>query len=338
MARGTGSPLDPEKLVADFRLYDRTVDVVSAYHWFFTETAEMPATVSHFERYPKIAHEDGRDARPDFTVLFNDGSGLVAEIANIALHDNSIEKLCHQLLRYDSLRAIPGPQGQPVPVQNLDVIFLTPMDNADAAIQRVYRDRLMVEGHSYKPRRPPVTIQFGFTSEKYVFQVWPDKSVNGCLLPSERKPDYAEFTESLKIRPTNFNENKVRWAFVNDPVPPLYLASRLWSNVFSSFFDPGDIETSGTHIVNLLQKHYGRGESQEVRAAMMVLEAAGLAAGGGGGSWSIKRSRNLRNHGADVPQAIAGLVHAQGRRLRPNDRAAKARAAVSAQDSLFDAL
>lgn len=336
MSRGTGSPFDPDKLMSDFRIYDRAVDVVSAYHWLFTETDEMPSTVAHFERYPKIAHPDGHEARPDFTVLFNDGCGLVAEIANIALHDNSIEKICHQLLRYDSLNVLPGPDGTPVAVGALDVIFLTPMDNAEAAIQRIYRDRLLAENHSYKPRKPPVTIQFGFTSEKYVFQVWPDKSVNGTLTVSDRSPDYARFNESLKIRPTHFGANKVKWAFVNDPIAPLYLASRLWSNVFSSFFEPGDIQTTTAHLASLLRQHFRRGEAQEVRAAMQVLEAAGLAASGSGGSWSIQRSRNLRALGADVPEAIAKLVGSQSRRLRTTGRVATPASPATTQDYLFE--
>ena len=94
MARGTGSPIDPDKLIADYKLYDRSVDVVSAYHWLFTETEGLPSTVAHFERYPKIEHSDGNVATPDFTVLFDDGTGIAAEIANLARHDTVRVKKC----------------------------------------------------------------------------------------------------------------------------------------------------------------------------------------------------------------------------------------------------
>ena len=191
--------MDPDRLLADFKQYDRTVDVVSAYHWFFTETQALPDTVAHFERYPRIRHPDGQDATPDFTVLFHDGGGLIAEVANIALHENSVEKLCAQLLRYDALTELPGPNGGMVTASSIDVIFLTPMDNAEAAVRRVYRERLELDEHWYSPSRRPVLIQFGFTSDKYVFQVWPDRSVNGSLTPGDREPDYSQFDQSLNI-------------------------------------------------------------------------------------------------------------------------------------------
>lgn len=329
----TRNPFDPDKLVADFRLYDRTVDVVSAYHWFFTETLEMPARVSHFERYPRVPHPDGKLATPDFTVLFNDGCGLVAEVANIAQHDNSVEKLCFQLLRYDGLKVLPGPSGALMAVKRLDVLYLAPMDDAEAAVERVYRQRLLEPDHQFKPSRRPVMIQFGLTSGKYVFQRWPDATVNGILHVSDRNPDYAKFKQSLNIRPSDFDGNKVQHAFVNDPVPALYMATRLWTSVFPSRFSTDDFTATTGKIANVLRDQYRHGTTADVKAAMQVLAAAGLATQNKD-AWHVKRSRNLRASGQEVSAHMAKLIRAPERRLSAADRR---RAALNpAQGNLFD--
>lgn len=52
--------------------YDRCVDIVSVAEVWFTKSTGLRATVVHFERFPRLAHPDGNDATPDFTVLFND--------------------------------------------------------------------------------------------------------------------------------------------------------------------------------------------------------------------------------------------------------------------------
>lgn len=337
MARGTGSPIDPDKLIADFKQYDRSVDVVSAYHWLFTDTKELPATVSHFERYPKIQHSDGNAATPDFTVLFKDGTGIAAEIANLALHDNSVEKLCKQLERYAALRCLPDATGGFTPVDVLDVIFLSPMETADAAVQRVLRDRLDSPEHWFKPKRRPVLIEFAANPDRYVFRFWPEKSVNGTLHMGDRNPNYADFKEPLKISPVHFGPNKIRYGFMNDPVPPLYMATRLWMNVFPSEFGTGATEFTATalKIAGLLRAQYQHGTADDVRAAMGVLVAAGLAAQTARNTWSVTR-RSLRRDDHDVHVAIAERVGSLGKRLQTASRPRRNKTQVDGQGTLFD--
>lgn len=320
MARGTKGPLDPDALVSDFRLYDRAVDIVSIYHWLFTSTKELPSTVEHFERYPRVPGDGGSVVTPDFTVLFKDGRGIAAEIANIALHDGSVESLCRQLEKYSRLTELPNAQGGFSPVQALDVIFLTPIETASAAVRRVCAERLDAPDHWYKPARRPVVIQFAASSDFYVLQFWPDRSVNGALEPSE-DANYCDF-DDLKVRPDHFAPNKVKYGFMNDPVKPLYLATRLWTSVFPSRFGTNDVfEATADEITRVVQDQYGIIRANDVDAAMAILRVAGLASEKDD-VWRVRR-RNLRPIASDVHAAIARLID-QGpspsrRKARTND-------------------
>ena len=125
------------RLLNEFTTYDQHVDVVSAFEWIFTDPAvkNMPDTVHHFERFPKIHHKV-TDLTPDFTVLFKDGTAIVAEIAQLALADGSVDGLCHQIGNYANLSVVdPGPARAPA-VEHVDVIYFVPMATGNAvAIQ-----------------------------------------------------------------------------------------------------------------------------------------------------------------------------------------------------------
>jgi hypothetical protein len=168
---------------------------------------------------------------PDFTVLFKNGSGWVAEIANVARHEGSVESICHQLDKYASIEALPNSSGGLTPVSSLDVVLLTPIDTATDAARRIFKERIEDDDHWYKPAHRPILIQFAALSDHYVLQVWPDTAANGEFL-SGGEPNYGAFTE-LKPRAEHFTPNKVAYGFMNDPVPALYMATRLWLNVFS---------------------------------------------------------------------------------------------------------
>lgn len=305
MARGTQGPLDPDQLVGEYRLYDRAVDIVSIYHWLFTGTKELPATVEHFERYPRVPTDAGSVVTPDFTFLFKDGRGIAAEIANIALHDGSVESLCRQLDKYSRLTHLPDAQGGLSPVRVLDVVYLTPIETASAAVRRVCAERLDSPDHWYKPARRPVVIQFAASPDFYVLQFWPDKSVNGSLEPGG-DANYCNF-EDMKVKPGHFAANKVKFGFMNDPVKPLYLATRLWTSIFPSRFGTdGVFEASGTEITRVVQDQYGIVRSTDVDAAMAILRVAGLATEKDG-VWRVRR-RNLRPIASDIHAAIAKMI------------------------------
>jgi hypothetical protein len=115
-----------DRLLRGFTTYDRAVDVVSAFEMVYTTShTELPATVTHFERFPRIPGGNGITLTPDFSVVFEDGGGLVGEIARLALHDGSVESVCEQIAKYDALRQLPIPGGL-VDVTHTDVLLLVP--------------------------------------------------------------------------------------------------------------------------------------------------------------------------------------------------------------------
>lgn len=283
-------------MLRDFELYDRSVDVVSAFHWLYTETKELPDVVDHFERYPTIKvriADVEREVTPDFTVLFNDGTGLVAEIANIARHENSVDKLCRQLQNYSSITELPNSTGRAVPVTGVDVLFLSPMKTAGDAVQRVFSDRLDNAEHWYSPRERPALMQFAQQPDEYVFQLWPDKSINGSLRPHGAMKLASLEVPQLVIKPGHFAENKVQYAFCNDPVPSLYLATRLIVSVFPVMQqDPRKpFTTTVEEIASVLRQQYGHGRVGEVQRALELLKTAGLVTKPTDGPWRILRNR-----------------------------------------------
>jgi hypothetical protein len=94
-----------------YGLYDRRVDLVSVAEVWFTRSQSLAPWTVHFERFPRLVHpEDGNPATPDFTVLFNDDTALVGELAHIAPRTSALEKLTIQIGRYETLGAVPcGP-------------------------------------------------------------------------------------------------------------------------------------------------------------------------------------------------------------------------------------
>src|SRR4051795_11522372 len=54
-----------ERLLAGLRNYDRTVDVVCAFEMVFTASeSDLPGTVAHFERFPRIPVEGRSTVTP----------------------------------------------------------------------------------------------------------------------------------------------------------------------------------------------------------------------------------------------------------------------------------
>ena len=129
-----------QALLTEYETYDQHVDVVSALEWLFTDPVVkgMPDTVAHFERFPRIPVAGKKDPlTPDFTVLFADGTAIVGEIAKIALHENSVEKVCAQIGGYAVLDQVPNGRGGLATVRHLDVMLLV-----EAAVLRPWETRV----------------------------------------------------------------------------------------------------------------------------------------------------------------------------------------------------
>lgn len=289
-------PQPDSAVIREYELYDRSVDVVSAFHWLYTDTKELPELVAHFERYPTVKVRVGdteTKLTPDFTVLFEDGTGLVAEIANIALHENSVDKLCRQLLNYSRITELPDGTGGVVPVTGVDVLFLSPIKTAADAVRRVFSERLDNPEHWYSPGERPALMQFAQQPDEYVFQLWPDKSVNGNLRPHGELKLASLDVPQLAVKPALFARNKVQYAFCNDPVPALYLATRLIVSVFPVMDeDPRRVFTTTVDdITTVLRDQYGHGRTGDVQRALELLKTAGLVTREVDGTWRILRGR-----------------------------------------------
>lgn len=314
MARKKRPTFDADQLLSEFRVYDRHVDVVSCYHWMFTTPEDLAATVHHFERYPKI-RVGQKDVTPDFTVVFNDGTGLAGEVADIAMHDNSVESVCRQLQKYSELTEMPNARdaaGQTALAQvaPVDVLFLNRASTVPDAARRVFDERLDDPTHWFKPVRRPVLVQVAQDGEDYVFTLWGTGS--GTLHRGDRQTVYGDINPSV-CHPQQFRTNKVQYGFMADSVPPLYMATRLWTRVLPTSFWGDEVTVPIDDLVSAVQEqHEGHGSTDEVRKGMQVLVAAGLATETESDRVWLVRRQSLRRTEKDVALAIVEKIRRAG--------------------------
>lgn len=303
----------PEDLLSEYRLYDQYVDVVSAFEWLFTATQNMPDAVRWFDRFPRLVGADDRPATPDFTVLFNDGSGIVAEIARIAQHDGSVDALCEQLARYSNLTSLPSGIGLVSEVQHLDVVLLVPLELGTATVQRVIRERYHDPDHPYSPARPPCVLQYAPVVDKYVFQRRAEPE-NGVIEGRDRDPNLGDWLlrGDFNAPARGFAGVKTTRPFMNDPVSQLYLASQLWTKVFAT--RAAEIEAVGDYkplvlgadaIAEDLRAQYGHGRADDVRRAMEVLVSARAAEQLEDGRFRVAWGDLAHRAGEDVSEVLA---------------------------------
>lgn len=337
---------DAAELVAAFSVYDRAVDVVSAWEMIFTESdTPLRRAVLHFERFPVVRSPSG-ESTPDFTVLYDDGSACIGEIAHLPLADEGVDALCAQLARYHKVTHVPGPMGI-VKVHTVSVMLLVPITVGPPAIQRVIEERALNDDHPYAPERLPVVVQFVFDREsgKYIFQRIPDPR-NGELA-DEGLPEDARLSgwfrrHSVNIRPDRFQHIKVTRRFVNDPIAPLYLAVTLWTKTIA---DDGAytgtkqavLEYKVGELAERLRREFGNVRASDVRRALELLAAAGLAERDGD-VWRVQwREIAVAGEDRDFAQELARRAAGKGRGGSGKARGARVRRGPGPpnQESLF---
>ena len=326
------------RLLNEFTTYDQHVDVVSAFEWIFTDPGvkSMPETVFHFERFPKI-QDKGVILTPDFTVLFKDGTAIVAEIAQLALAEGSVDGLCDQIDKYANLTDVPHGLGLAIPpfVTRVDVLHFVPMATGNSAYRRIIVDRYLNEDHPYKPVRPPCIVQYARENSGYTYQRIQAQH-NGTLPPLERSTHIQTYLDSdFRPIPKGWVPVKVRRPFINDPVPSLYLATQLWTRVWPSQHGTStdDISVDPTTTAKYLRDRYGTVRSIDVRRALELLDQVGLAAALPDGSWLVSRSRITKQGEKDVHRIIAGRLIGNPRRVVPRTLRPDS---PPAQPTLFD--
>lgn len=345
MARSAAREFDADDLLREYEVYDQAVDVVSCYQWLFTQVPELAATVEHFDRYPKVS-ADGRDNTPDFTVLFTDGTGLAAEIARLARADRSVDSICDQITRYASLIELPSvTPGPTTPAAHrragvVDVLVLTPVKTVKDAAHRIFTDRLDNPNHAFSPARRPVLVQFSQSSGEYVFLFWPND--NGELHRGSRDTVYGDI-DPFTCRPEWFTSVKARYGFMNDEVPALYMATRLWTTVLPNrFWSDQEVTVPVAYLVEAVREvSEGFGNVKDARRGMRVLVAAGLARENQPDKeWKVKRQSLRRSGTAEVHTAIAERIRKAKEAAAPvapttRAPARRARTPVAGQDTLF---
>ena len=279
---------------------------------YTSSRSELPGTVQHFERFPRIPVTDRDPLTPDFTVVFNDGGGMAGEIARIARPDESVDDLCSQIARYDELRRLPGGPIGLVDVSHTDVLLLVPLDVGPAAVRRIIVERYLNPDHSYSPVTPPCIVQFGYDEGRYILQRLPDVR-NGMPRDGDRPDGMAHwFTRNGDFRatPSRFADIKAARAFMNDPLDALYLATHLWAKTFATDVGasggarPVRVTVRASELAAELREQHGGVRSRDVERALELLTSAKLAARTADGwlvAWEELRTPGER----DLPHIIA---------------------------------
>lgn len=314
---------EERRLLDGYDVYDRAVDVVSVFEWLHTDPVVeiVPGTVRHFERYPTLTAPDGRLATPDFTISFNEGPAMVGEIARFALRPQSIDSLCSQIGRYDTLTGVPDANGGTVPSDGIDVLMLVELHLGMPALQRILKERYEDPDHPYKPSRPPVIVQYARNGGKYTFQRLPDPS-NGTVRDNGREKSVGAYVtkDSLGVDAAKFAHVKAARVFVNDQMDALYLATHLWSKTLPTLLGrPTEdaVTVTEAELAGTLREQYGYGKVKDVRRALDLLDKAGLAAQGETkGEWKIPWRQLSTSRGRDLHQTIAARAAGTSRAVR----------------------
>lgn len=312
--------ISPEEHRREYAHYDRRVDIVSVAEVWFTKSEGLAGTVRHFERYPEFMHEDGEPVTPDFTVLFTDDTALVGELSDLALNQESLDKLCAQIGRYAALTEVPsGPRDahrhQPLqPVTAVDVVVLMKHDVANGGIDRIRR-AMEDDGHPYDPPHPPTVLAWSYDPDTgdYTFS-FADREGNVRPRSHGRDPSIGAWladprnNDTLKGKPRHFVPVKAEGQFMNDGPPQLYTATVLWAKTLPALLAevgetaPAEFDTDAATLAGRLRDDYGFGRAVDVKKALELLRFVGLAKQTDDG-WRILY-RDLSRSDENLPDAL----------------------------------
>lgn len=284
---------DPGNLRADWRHYDQRVDIVSSVEVWFTKVDAMIQTVTHFERFPTLPHPlaEGETVTPDFTVLFDDSTGYVGELADLALHDGSLDSLCQQLMRYDvltELQAAPTAAGGRRAYQKVVAIdHLLFVRHADAAsANERLRDALADPDHFFSLSHPLVVLSWSFDAERSKYAFVRDERRENPRPRGHNRPTSLEgwmaspkCCDTLTGLPKHFEPIKVRRRLMNDQPPPIYLSALVWQVILSNLSGgEGDVDLTVADLAQALQDTWGKGSVRDAERVLRLYVDANLAA------------------------------------------------------------
>jgi hypothetical protein len=339
-------PSDREQLLREYRDYDAKVDLVSSFEVFFRQSTTLPATVAHFERFPRYKAPDSLEVTPDFTVLFTDGTLLVGELSSLALREGSLEDLLHQIGRYDTLTQAPsGPLGGGghtlVDIEATDVLVLVPDGESNAAIDRI-AEAIEERRYGYAPRQRPTVMGWSFdvSRSRYIFK-YDDRSNNPRPRTHGRDPSITAWLQdnhdTLSCPATRLAPLKLRHRFMNDRPPGLYMATMLWLDALpaqaSPQAPPVDLEVSAADLAAYLRASYGWGDTDAVNSGLAFLQRGGLARATAT-AWAIELKEVATSRGEVHAELLGRYLARPTGPVTAADREEAAGRAARAQDEL----
>lgn len=280
------------ELLRAYGIYDTSNDIVSAFEALFTTQADFASRVVHFERFPKIRVSAQAELTPDFTVVFEGGYGLVGEIKNLPLSDDGVDDSCDQIGKYLDFIELPGPSGVLVPVSVVDVMLVVPHGDSNRAVDRIIVDRFRSEAHpAHRPEPSTVPIIVGHT-----------RTAANYAFVRNRDPNNGEIRDAVLDNFINVNgfkavnafwtPTKVNNRFMNDPTPPLYMATVIATGVIPVLLGgQQELVVDLTAIHSHVETLFGRASLRDVRKGMDLLSRSGHATAGADGNYTIRRPR-----------------------------------------------
>jgi len=334
VARRRSKAIQGGDLLREYETYDQHVDVVSILHWVFSDSLELPSTVRHFERFPSI-RADNKNLTPDFTVLFHDGAAIIGEVASLALHKNSVDKLLSQLANYATVTSVPASGKTSTTVSDPDVLLFVPNSRGLTAIKRIH-ECIADPDHEYHPSKPPVIAQYAKGDSEYTLQRLPDPK-NGTLTAGDREQHLGAFLDSdFTAKAEHFTSNKVAYRFINDTPATLYLATHLVIQTLpTQYFLSGDqVDVKPADLADIIRTQYGGGiRSDHVRQALDLLQHAGYALDIGDGTWAVSLKPLRSRTESDVHRIIVEKAMKRSKSvIVPRPRPAE----LADQGALFD--
>ena len=289
-----------KKLKASFSSHDQVVDVVSCWHSFFESIYASKGDGLYFDRFPRIG---ASKLKPDFTMLFSDRYGIVADVARSIDQDMDVlESKARQLKSYDAqLPLNAGSDHEAVVPEKVDILLLLHTTYSNRGTKLLFE--LMERRSEFKLDDNLIVMDYDFSQSDaqamYVFKKMLYEK-NGCFRDSAL-PDGKSLEKMLGIEqkplrcaPDKFVVNKATYAFCNDAPCPIYLATRLWDRVFMLLLSDSDkvvwkqksstrtvgLKTSGDGIRQEIVKNIAPGcelSNESITSALEFLQVTGRA-------------------------------------------------------------
>jgi hypothetical protein len=226
-----------DKLLDDFKLYDKTVDLVSCWEFFYTKVAPIRENILLFDRFPRLIspQERERDRKtPDFAVLVSESYGLVGDVkSGFPREELAFLRHLERLKKYDQpLSFKSGPKSEPISPTTHDIVLIIPFRDAQEIVIRI--EDLLRKG-AVKFERSLVVFEWVYENDEYIFRKVARQAADfsDASVPEEMRlsKHFTSLGRSLKVSPDNIKRINATWQFCNDEPKPIYTIVFLWTKI-----------------------------------------------------------------------------------------------------------